>query len=301
MKAGYFSSVVRGPLFHFSSALLLVTPVLGYGTFEGDPHWGEGGLGTGAVISWSLIPENTATSAEFQAAGYWSTINELKRVYYSLEGYADIDSDIGEGFNAEFEPTADYAIGAALFQDALNDAFAAWSSVANVTFVQASDSGAVLGHTGTDVSGSIRIGAFDLTGAEEGSPYYNAGAWAFEPPGGTSAFAGLATANNQPSLFGDLLLNSEAFFYASGGSDFSEYANEIRNILIHELGHSLGLLHSDDPDAIMNPLRDTTDLSLGVDDIAGIQFLYGPAIPEASILGMAALGGLLLWKRRRAD
>lgn len=49
-------------------------------------------------------------------------------------------------------------------------------------------------------------------------------------------------------------------------------------VLAHELGHSLGLSHSNDPGALMYPTYSYTDPSefrLPQDDIDGIQAIYG--------------------------
>lgn len=57
----------------------------------------------------------------------------------------------------------------------------------------------------------------------------------------------------------------------------SRTAVRLLEVAIHEFGHGLGLDHSDDPNAIMFPSYDgnAIKLSLGADDIAGIQSLYG--------------------------
>ncbi|XP_037697164.1 stromelysin-2-like [Choloepus didactylus] len=65
-------------------------------------------------------------------------------------------------------------------------------------------------------------------------------------------------------------------------------------VAAHEFGHSLGLSHSANPDALMypvyNPLTDLDQFRLSQDDVSGIQYLYGspssspedPVVPTES-------------------
>ncbi|XP_070607766.1 stromelysin-1-like isoform X2 [Erythrolamprus reginae] len=66
--------------------------------------------------------------------------------------------------------------------------------------------------------------------------------------------------------------------------EFWSYGVEGTNLFytaVHELGHSLGLQHSQDPNAVMTPVYKTPVANqpiLSQDDIAGIQYLYGASL-----------------------
>ena len=194
-------------------------------------------------------------------------------------------------------------------QATLQAAFDKWSLVANLQFV----------YTGIDNSGrpindpaatspAIRVGAFAFNGDFSGAVGYSP-----PPNGGTGS--------------GDLLFNTNVGFQLASGAEGSAlqlfpqggglYMNDIKGLALHEIGHTLGLLHTSDATAVMCgfggfPNPDCANLNfvtqqLKADDIAGARFLYGAAaaVPEPNagwmaLLGLAAIGGLARRVRARA-
>lgn len=83
-----------------------------------------------------------------------------------------------------------------------------------------------------------------------------------------------------------------------GGDD----AVDIQGVATHEYGHALGLDHSADPTATMYAAlveKGVPQRSLEADDIAGVQFLYGPIDPSKPRIDGYELvpGGVLLFGR----
>ncbi|MBP0495834.1 matrixin family metalloprotease [Pararoseomonas indoligenes] len=138
----------------------------------------------------------------------------------------------------------------------LTQAFAAWSSVANITFVQVADGG---GSIGVGLSANIRIGA----GYVDGRPVYGSSVLAstFLPSSYTNP-ASVATS-------GDVVFDSaEGSFWTP---------NSFLAVATHEIGHSLGLSHSGFSSALMSPYYNAAITTPQADDIAGIRSIYGSA------------------------
>lgn len=197
--------------------------------------WGSPVMGTGATITWSLMPSGAGTD------------NGLS---------SSLASFMPSGFKAQLER-----------------AFDAWSDVADLTFIEVADTGENFNTPGG--SGDIRIGghAFDGAGGTL--------AHGFFPPvnGGTAA--------------GDIHFDTGDLWKTSfGGPGF-----DIFQVFAHELGHALGLGHTNVPDSLMNPFYTESLSGPQADDIAGMQFLYGAArnpnpnpIPAPGILALLLVG-----------
>ena len=180
-------------------------------------------------------------------------------------------------------------------QAPLQAAFDKWSAVANVQFqfVGVDNSGLAINDPAAIVP-MIRVGAFAFNGSS--------GAVGYSPPpnGGTGE--------------GDLLFNTQVGFQMASGAEGSAlqlfpngggfYMNDINGLALHEIGHTLGLLHSADNTSVMcgDPTANCANLTLLTqqlksDDIAGAQFLYAAPVPEPqtglmALVGLAAIGWL---------
>jgi len=87
--------------------------------------------------------------------------------------------------------------------------------------------------------------------------------------------------------------NSQVFLHFDDDENWvnSERQNvDLLTVAAHEIGHTLGLAHSNDPNALMYPSYSGPHRSLSNDDIAGVQDIYGVAsapepAPEAPAQG----------------
>jgi hypothetical protein len=139
-----------------------------------------------------------------------------------------------------------------------------WSAAANIYFVRVEDAGTPFGGMNAHPpnTGEIRFGAFAIAGGVGGVGYA-------PPPNGGS-------------LEGDVLLNSSNtfFFDSSAEGELIHVFNDFESLLTHEIGHALGMAHSN-VCAVMSAEFDCfqfVNRELDADDVAGIEFLYGPAL-----------------------
>lgn len=169
---------------------------------------------------------------------------------------------------------------------AVLDAFSVWAAVTNlVNLGVISDNGADFNASPADPRGvagpfgDIRLAAADIPKAGVLAHAY------FPPVNGTSAS-------------GDVHFDNTVLWIDDPADTSADPDIDFFTVALHELGHSLGLDHSDVLGSVMEPVYAGARRMLHADDIAGIQTIYGVSIsaigePTPLLLLAVGLAGLV--------
>jgi len=150
---------------------------------------------------------------------------------------------------------ADTGVSSSVWEMEILRAVQAWTSVVDVDVGIVPDGGQALGTPGR-IHGDPRFGDIRIAGA----PMSGAGvaiATPYDPTAGT--------------LAGDVMLNTSNIFGIQSPNGFDIYT-----MMLHEMGHVLGLDHSTDPASVMYSTYTGPRAGLAASDIAAIRGLYDP-------------------------
>lgn len=154
-------------------------------------------------------------------------------------------------------------------EDELIRAMNTWSQYVDITW--------------TEVFLPNQTDCIELDWLSQGDPGYDA----FDGPGGILAHAWYPSPPNPETIAGNIEFDDEEIWeIGNPGAGM-----DVFSVALHEMGHALGLGHSDDINAVMYQYiwPNTVYTGLRADDIAGIQSIYASA-PAGTVTMWESLG-----------
>ena len=224
-----------------------------------------GGYSAAGGASWSAIPSGVPIA---DTAPFAETID------HPTEGPDALSVDIIDLITGA-EPTGtEY--------EQFNMALNLWASVSGFTNL-----------------GKVADGAAESPGATGGAVNEHLGdiriaGYQFDGPGGVLAHAfqpGTSDMFNG-AIAGDVHLDSEELWIDDSSHIPGDGRFDFFTTVLHEIGHALGLDHSYEPGSVMGPSYAGARRTLGADDIAGVQSIYG--VPEPTSLMLVTLSMMIL-------
>jgi serralysin len=257
--------LVRSGMLALALGLMVVVDASAYISYG---RWGftasdgvTAALGNSVSLTWSIVPDGTSMS------------------------FVGGSSNLVSVFDGLFPESSGVSLEDKLWFHLVEQCFDRWTQLSGLTFVYEPADDGLSGHAhgqwagALGVRGDVRLGG-GMIPATSGNP--------------------LASTGNIPD--GDITIDTSdtAYYQAAGGS--FPYIN-LRTTLMHEIGHSLGLSHSSSNNAafLMENFSQTDFDGPQLDDIRGVQYLYGDANERAgegggngSITAATPLGSIVV-------